>query len=254
MLQSLRRSLDRLATTPLHPQWFALRREQHDLQAICEGMSGLVLDVGCASGKPRRLLSAEATYVGLDYYQTAKNWYQTRPELYGDARRLPLQATSINHILLLDVLEHISDPDQCLGELFRCLAPGGTLTVWVPFMYPVHDAPLDFHRWTSHGLKRAADRHGFEVVSTRACGHLLETAALLTNLALTKTVLNWAKAGNPLCLLGIVLPVLVPVINISSWVLGKLTRPDEMMPYAFQTVWRKPSNSGHIEPGESHAL
>lgn len=31
----------------------------------------------------------------------------------------------------------------------------------VPFLYPVHDAPLDFQRWTSHGLRQQIAQQGF---------------------------------------------------------------------------------------------
>lgn len=252
MMNWLRKSLAKISNTPFHPQWFALKRERQDLAAYCGELTGLVLDVGCASGKPRAYLGADATYVGLDYYDTATGWYGTRPELFGDARRLPLREASVNHILLLDVLEHVSHPERCFKELHRCLAPDGTVTIWVPFMYPVHDAPLDFHRWTSHGLNEAAQKYRFEIISNRSCGHPLETAALLTNIAVTKTVLNWVRDRNPLCLLGFLLPVLIPVVNLSTWLLSKLTRADEMMPYAYQTVWRKPA--GAPQPEQSDVI
>lgn len=241
MLQRLRKILAKVAETPLHPQWFALRREQRSLKAICAELSGIVLDVGCASGKPRAHLKTQATYVGLDYYDTAKLWYQTRPDLFGDARKLPLTDCCINHVLLLDVLEHVSHPDQCLHELYRCLIPGGTVTIQVPFMYPIHDAPLDFHRWSASGLSEAAQKHGFTVRSSRALGHPLETAALLANIALAKSVMNWARHKNPLCLLGIFLPLVIPAVNVMGWLLARVSSADDMMPHAYQTVWEKPA-------------
>jgi len=177
--------------------------------------------------------------VGLDYFDTASNWYKTRPSVFGDAQQLPFSNGAIDHALLLDVLEHIPDPERCLAEIGRVLRPGGTLTIQVPFMYPIHDAPLDFHRWTCFGLRRAAGQAGFEVGQEMAIGHPVETAALGANIAMSRTVLNWISGRNPLLLLGITLPLLVVSINCLAWIMASLSRSEEMMPYSYRTVWTK---------------
>ncbi len=228
-----------LRNTPLHPQWFAFFREQRNLRDACKDLTGLVLDIGCADAKPRRHLSGAAHYLGLDYYSTATNWYGTRPDVYADAEALPLRDESVDHSLLLDVLEHIPQPGRCLTEICRVLKPGGSLTIQVPFLYPVHDAPLDFHRWTRHGLLQAARQYGFRVSRESAIGHPLETAALNANIAFSKTVLNWLRHGNPLALLVILLPIYVLLANCLAWVLAALGRDDDLMPYAYNMVWIK---------------
>lgn len=225
--------------TPLHPQWFAYFREDRNLSRTCGALSGLVLDIGCAEGKPRRHLPADAQYIGIDYFSTAIDWYGTRPDLYADAQFLPLVDCCVDHSLLLDVLEHIPEPDLCLSELNRVLKRGGSLTVQVPFLYPVHDAPLDFHRWTRFGLLQAAEKFGFRVAEETAIGQPLETAALNGNIALSKTVINWIQTKNPLALLALLLPVVVLLNNISAWCLAALGRSDELMPYSYRMVWIK---------------
>ncbi len=137
------------------------------------------------------------------------------------------------------MIEHIPEPDKSLAELYRVLKPGGSLVLQVPFQYPLHDEPLDFHRWTCHGLRRAAARHGFSVDDELAIGHPLETAALAGNIALSKTVINWLKDKNPLGLTAVVLPVLVLTVNCSAWLLARLSRRDDLMPHAYRVVWTK---------------
>ena len=226
-----------LRHTPLHPQWFAFFREERNLRQTCKHLTGIVLDVGCADAKPRRHLPVAAQYVGVDYYSTAKGWYGTQPDLYADAQALPLADASVDHTLLLDVLEHIPQPDRCLAELSRTLKLGGSLTIQVPFLYPVHDAPLDFHRWTRFGLLQAAAKHGFSVSREEAIGQPLETAALNANIALSKTVINWIRQRNPLALLVVLLPLFVPIINILAWCMSRLGHDDGLMPYAYRMVW-----------------
>jgi SAM-dependent methyltransferase len=228
-----------LRHTPLHPQWFAFFRERRNLKASCAALTGVVLDIGCADAKPKAHLPPNARYIGLDYYSTATDWYGTRPDLFADAQSLPLESSSIDHCLLLDVLEHIPDPDRCLAEINRSLKRGGSLTIQIPFMYPIHDAPLDFCRWTRHGLMRAAEKHGYRIVVDTAIGHPLESAALNTNIALSKTTLNWVTRKNPLALLAILLPVVVPCINCLAWIAGRLSAADDLMPYAYRMVWVK---------------
>ncbi|MDA0706625.1 MAG: class I SAM-dependent methyltransferase [Proteobacteria bacterium] len=239
MQSVFREFLAGLRNTPLHPQWFAFFREQRSLREVCKDLTGLVLDIGCADAKPKRHLSAAARYVGVDYYSTARSWYGTRPDVYADAQALPLADASVDHSLLLDVLEHIPQPDLCLAELGRVLKPGGSLTIQVPFLYPVHDAPLDFHRWTRHGLLQAAQKYGFRVSRETAIGHPLETAALNANIAFSKTVINWIQQRNPLAVLAIFLPLFVLLANCLAWTLAALGRDDDLMPYAYKMVWIK---------------
>ena len=215
-ISGLRSILGLLRKTPVHPQWFAFLREDKNLRASCKVLNGLVLDIGCADGKPRRYLPDTAEYLGLDYFDTATEWYKTRPSVFGDAQQLPFANDTVDHVLLLDVLEHLPAPDRCLAEIFRVLKPGGTLTIQVPFIYPIHDAPLDFHRWTKFGLRGAADRAGFLVSEEKTTGHPTETAALAANIAISKTVLNWIAVRNPLAILALLLPPLILARNCSG--------------------------------------
>jgi SAM-dependent methyltransferase len=239
MMDRVRKLAGALRKTPLHPQWFAFLQLDRDLAHTCDRLSGIVLDVGCAECTPRNFLPPAATYVGLDYYSTATGWYRTQPDVYGDAQSLPIADNSVDHGLLLDVMEHLPDPDRALAELHRVIRQGGTLTLQVPFLYPLHDEPLDFHRWTSHGLRQAADRHGYEVSEEIVIGHPLETAALNTNIALSRTVINWMQGRNPLLLLFPILPLAVLANNVIAWLLARLSKHDGLMPHSYRVVWIK---------------
>jgi SAM-dependent methyltransferase len=237
----LRKFFSTIRNTPFHPQWFAVRKEKHYLAAIGARVHGQVLDIGCGEQKPRHYMNPDAIYIGLDNYRTATEWYGTRPQIYSDARALPFREASFDWVLLLDVLEHIPAPNLSVSEAFRVLKSGGRLILQVPFLYPAHDAPLDFHRWTLYGLNELARITGFTVVEKMPLGTPLECAALLCNLAFSKSVLNWIKRKNPLAITVLFLPFFVLCSNLLAWILS--TRPEEddgFMPYAYRMVLEKP--------------
>jgi len=229
----------KLRKTPLHSQWFAFYREDQSLRSSCSSLKGTVIDIGCADAKPKQYLPPGCQYIGIDHYSTATEWYGTRPDLFADAQSLPLVDGCSDHVLLLDVLEHIPDPGRCLTEINRVLKPGGSLIIQVPFMYPVHDAPLDFHRWTRFGLINAAKQSGYHINEMHAHGHPLESAALNANIAMSKTVLNWLHSNNILGLTVILLPLAVFATNILAWAGSALSKPDALMPYSYKMVWVK---------------
>jgi SAM-dependent methyltransferase len=152
---------------------------------------------------------------------------------------MPISTNSVDNVLLLDVLEHLSKPEACIREIERILKPGGRLTIQVPFMYPIHDAPLDFHRWTIHGLRELAERTRFVVREEIAFGNPVESAALLANIAISKTVLNWLRKKNPFALLLVLLPIAIFLINVLAWAMAKITPKDDFMPSGYRMLWYK---------------
>lgn len=54
----------------------------------------------------------------------------------GDALALPFPDDTFDRIVASEVLEHVTDDQQALRELFRVLRPGGTLAATVPSWLP----------------------------------------------------------------------------------------------------------------------
>jgi SAM-dependent methyltransferase len=170
---------------PLHPQWLlAISGEGSDLDAALTPLQGRVLDIGCADRHLARRLSGKAQYIGLDYPSTALGMYGTRPDVFGDARALPFADAGLDAVILKDVLEHLEGPEAALAEIARVLRAGGRLVLWMPFIYPIHDAPHDFQRFTAHAMSAYLGAKGFRVLELKPVLKPVETAALMCCLSL----------------------------------------------------------------------
>jgi SAM-dependent methyltransferase len=88
----------------------------------------------------------------------------------GFADRLPFASRTFDTVLATEVLEHVENVERAASELFRVLQPGGHALITVPYLYPTHEAPYDFRRFTHFGLADLLKRHGFEVLSLQAKG------------------------------------------------------------------------------------
>jgi len=205
-----------LGRTPLHPQWLlGTRRAPTGLSK----QAGRILDIGSADGWLRKHLAEGCEYIAFDYPATATHLYKTKPHVFGDACRLPFADGAFDHVACLEVLEHVRDPDAVLGEVARVLKAGGRAHFSMPFLYPVHDAPHDYQRWTEFGWVRSARNAGFEVHDLMASSHPVVAAAVLGCLALAAP-LQSAKPHVQALLL-VPTSVMVCSINVAAWLLSR---------------------------------
>jgi SAM-dependent methyltransferase len=75
------------------------------------------------------------------------------PDGVCDVCRISFPEDCFDVVFLMEVLEHVYDPSQALAEIYRVLKPGGILVFSVPFIFPLHDRPFDYFRFTKHGIK-----------------------------------------------------------------------------------------------------
>jgi len=209
-----------LRRLPFHPQWLLPTGQ---VKLATAGLAGKVLDVGCADRWIESHCSASAQYIGLDFPVTGKGLYAAKPDIFADAAQLPLLNASIDTVVCLEVLEHVSHPQVALAEFARVLKPGGMMLFSMPFLYPIHDAPHDFQRLTEYGLRRDFDVAGFDIVRMEKLGHAVHAAALLLCLALVGGLYerrNWLDyLRMPLA------AVAVLIVNVLAYAVAWIT-PD----------------------------
>jgi len=123
-------------------------------------------------------LNVRKTKYVLDYMDSQKVCQGNWNVLCGDALNLPFQDASFDKIICSEVLEHVVDEDQGIGELVRVLKPGGVLAVTVPTQLTeavywalsddYHNNPGGHVRiFTAQGLVKALRHHNLAVYAIR---------------------------------------------------------------------------------------
>lgn len=97
--------------------------------------------------------------------------------IVGDAQALGIRDGSFDVVLCTEVLEHLPEPQRAIDEIFRILAPGGQLLLTTRFLFPIHDAPHDYFRFTKYGLRHLLRR--FEIVELQEETDAVGTLAVL---------------------------------------------------------------------------
>ncbi len=186
------RGLRNLRGTPLHPQWLSDRFHALSRRRLKALRNSKVLDIGSGDSSHAELLDSSNRLVRLDYPETNRR-YSVRPDVFGDACRLPVRSEVFDAVLLLEVLEHLPCADAALEEIHRVTRPKGTLYLSVPFLYPTHDAPQDFQRYTTHGLRALLNRHRFMPIEEIQHGNSFVVGLQLINLGLLELARDAAK-------------------------------------------------------------
>jgi 2-polyprenyl-3-methyl-5-hydroxy-6-metoxy-1,4-benzoquinol methylase len=120
------------------------------LRQTVPAMQGKVLDVGCGESPYAHLLTAGASYTGIDIVHADEFGMTTRNGIVTfDGRTLPFSNEYFDHIICTEVIEHVEEPKTFVTELRRVLKNGGTLVATIPFSARVHHEPYDYQRFTS---------------------------------------------------------------------------------------------------------
>ncbi len=172
-----------LSPSSLERQRNQVRDYRHSVRAVAEAYpGGRVLEVGCCTGA----VLAELKRLGMRCIGLEPNGWACRyaREEYGlEVAPMTLEEAAFpddhfDAVLMLHVIEHLTDPMATLREIRRVLKPGGTLVVETP-RYDTWSFELmgrrernvvdDWHLYfyTTETLRRTLEKAGFRVVEKR---------------------------------------------------------------------------------------
>jgi SAM-dependent methyltransferase len=152
----------------VNPFYFARSGLRDAMAEFAPMLHGRLLDVGCGT-KPYRSLFAADAYIGLDIDSEASRMRGIADHHY-DGKSFPFADASFDSILCNQVLEHVFNPDEFLGEIERVLKPGGKLLLTVPFVWDEHEQPYDYARYSSFGLSALLEKQGLKVLQHKKLG------------------------------------------------------------------------------------
>lgn len=108
------------------------------------------------------------------------------------SKELPLENESVDTVILSDVLEHIPNPERLLKEIHRILTPKGALLLNVPFLYPEHEKPYDYFRYTEFFYRNTARKLGYDLAVIKKVGGEKEVVITLAG----KYILKQLGSGS----------------------------------------------------------
>jgi SAM-dependent methyltransferase len=113
-----------------------------------------VLLVGCGDGGERPFLHERGfETIGFDIHRSPGT------DFVADAHRIPLQDSTVDVVISMQVLEHLHSPWIATEEIGRVLRPGGWFIGSVAFLKAFHDS---YFHITHKGVQRLLLRAGLE--------------------------------------------------------------------------------------------
>lgn len=144
------------------------------IESSCDFFSGHVVDLGCGSSPYKDLIIKKSgsrinSYLSIDVEESPYH-RGTNLDMVWNGQSIPLENDSITCVLMTEVIEHLPEPSIVLAEIRRVLIPGGFLVLTLPFLYPLHEPPSDYARYTPYFIESLASKLGFIIISTRRFG------------------------------------------------------------------------------------
>ena len=194
-------------------------RLEQALSSLCKMQAkdgAAVLDVGCGN-RPYEGLFKNCSYIGLDVENSGRSMALKQPDYFYDGKKIPFKSESFDVLLSTQVLEHVANPPALLNEMFRVLKVGGVLIISLPFVFPEHEQPFDYYRFTRFGVVELLEGAGFQVQEIKRDTCTIEAMAVLFNLYLVANLVPKIRGFGFLVSVLICFP-----IQLLSLVLSKL--------------------------------
>lgn len=107
-----------------------------------------IVNIG-AGGEIKKILSCyNLNFKEIDIDEKRK------PDFVCSVENMPIfKNNSIDIFFCIEVMEHVKNPFNAIKEISRVLKPNGIIIGSTPFIFPIHDEPYDFYRYTKYGLR-----------------------------------------------------------------------------------------------------
>jgi SAM-dependent methyltransferase len=144
---------------------------------------GDVLDLGCGHMPYKNILLSDKVlnYIGVDLPPSIYH-NQVQPDLIWDGITIPVADNNFDFVIATEFFEHYFDTDHILKEIKRILKPGGVLFFTVPSIWPIHEEPFDYHRFTKYNLEKHFSNNEFNSYNIYPLGGYSYSLAIMFGL------------------------------------------------------------------------
>lgn len=125
-----------------------------------------VLDVGCGI-KPYRDLFITDNYIGIDIKGGGHSDETKTVDRFYNGKQIPFPDGQFDCVICTQVLEHAEDPQILISEFARVLKSNGRVFISTPFVYPEHEIPYDYRRFTRFEHQRVLEANGFSQIEIK---------------------------------------------------------------------------------------
>lgn len=132
---------------------------------------GKLIDLGCGTKPYAHEFMHVNEYIGLDIEQSGNHDTKSYIDIFYDGKTFPLENDSVDGVFSSETFEHIFNLEEIIAEINRVLKKGGLLLATCPFLWPEHEVPYDYARYTSFAIKNLLERHGFEILAYEKTGN-----------------------------------------------------------------------------------
>jgi SAM-dependent methyltransferase len=139
----------------------------------------IAVDLGCGNFR-----------VDKDLVTLDANDYEA-VDIVASLEALPFKDSSLDALCSRSVLEHVPDLTRAVSEISRCTRTTGIGVHYIPFMYPFHASPYDFHRVTHVGATRLF--LGWDLIEQRGTTGPIS----LFLICLNEFIASLVSMGNP---------------------------------------------------------
>jgi SAM-dependent methyltransferase len=154
-----------------NPLYFTRKELFKAIEILAPNLSGKLIDVGCGTKPYKDQFINVTEYVGLDIEVSGNSDSKSMVDIFYDGKTIPFKNESIDCVFSSEVFEHIFNLEEIIVEVNRVLRKDGLLLATCPFLWPEHEVPYDFARYTSFAIQNLLERNGFEVVNFQKTGN-----------------------------------------------------------------------------------
>ena len=184
-----------LSLDKIPPSLFVIRKSLlKSIDELKPNIKGDVLDLGCGVMPYKDYLKNPhiKNYIGIDINNSLYH-NLVEPDLFWDGVNIPLEDSSCDYVIATEFLEHYYDTTHILSEIKRVLKKDGKLFFTVPSIWPIHEAPYDYHRFTPFSLEKHFKNGEFSEFIIKPLGGLHTSIALILSFWFEKTSFNSLK-------------------------------------------------------------